>query len=410
VLFRSEIQARAILDMRLQRLTGLEREKIQKEYEEVQEQVKNLRQVLAERGLRMQIIKDELDDVKTKFGDERRTDIVHSAEDISTEDMIPNEEVLITISHNGYIKRTLLTEYRTQGRGGVGSRGAASRDGDFTEHLFIAHTHNYLLIFTELGKVYWMKVYEIPEGSKIAKGRAIQNLINISADDSVRAVINVKNLDDADYINNTYLVMCTHNGMIKKTSLEAYSRPRANGINAISINEGDRLLNVALTDGQSEVVLAVKSGRAIRFNESEVRSMGRTAAGVRGIALDDEFDKVIGMVCIRDLSNHLLVVSENGYGKRSELNEYRITRRGGKGIKTMNITEKTGTLVAIAEVTDADDLMIINSSGIMIRMAISELRVMGRATQGVRLIRLSDDDIITSVAKVEKLPEEEEND
>ncbi len=402
----TEIQARAILDMRLQRLTGLERDKIQKEYGEVQEQVKYLRQVLEVRELRMQIIKDELDELKDKYGDERRTEIVHSAEDFSTEDMIPNEEMLITISHSGYIKRTNLNEYRIQGRGGVGSRGAASREGDFTEHLFIAHNHNYLLIFTELGKVYWIKVYEIPEGSKTAKGRAVQNLINIAPDDSVRAVINVKNLDDADYVNNSFLVMCTKNGMIKKTSLEAYSRPRANGINAITINEGDRLLNVALTDGKSEVILAVKSGRAIRFHEQEVRSMGRTAAGVRGISLDDEKDEVIGMVCISDLDNHLLVVSEKGYGKRSDLGEYRVTRRGGKGIKTMNVTSKTGTLVAIAEVTDADDLMIINSSGITIRLGISELRVMGRATQGVRLIRLSDDKYITSVAKVEQLPDD----
>lgn len=402
----TEIQARAILDMRLQRLTGLERDKIQKEYEEVQSQVEYLRKVLEERGLRMQIIKDELDDLKDKYGDERRTDIVYSAEDLSNEDMIPNEEMLITISHNGYIKRSNLNEYRTQGRGGVGSRGASSKDGDFTEHLFIAHMHNYLLIFTELGKVFWIKVYAIPEGSKTAKGRAIQNLINITPDDSVRAVINVKNLDDVDYVNNAFLVMCTKNGIIKKTSLEAYSRPRANGINAITINEGDRLLNVALTDGKSEVILAVKSGRAIRFNENEVRSMGRTAAGVRGITLDDEKDEVVGMVCVNDLESHLLVVSEKGYGKRSMLDEYRITRRGGKGVKTMNITSKTGTLVSIAEVTDENDLMLINRSGIIIRMAVSELRVMGRATQGVRLIRLNQDDVITSVTKVDKLPEE----
>ncbi|MEK6479527.1 DNA gyrase subunit A [Catalinimonas sp. 4WD22] len=407
----TEIQARAILDMRLQRLTGLERDKIQKEYEEVQKQVEYLREILAERALRMQIIKDELDDLKDKYGDERRTEIVHSAEDLSTEDMIPNEEMLITISHNGYFKRTNLSEYRTQGRGGVGSRGASAKDGDFTEHLFIAHTHNYLLIFTELGKVFWIKVYEIPEGSKTAKGRAIQNLINITPDDSVRAVINVSNLDDADYINNSFLVMSTKNGMIKKTSLEAYSRPRVNGINAITINEGDRLLNVALTDGKSEIILAVKSGRAIRFNESEVRSMGRTAAGVRGIALDDEKDEVVGMVCVNDFEKHLLVVSENGFGKRSLLEEYRITKRGGKGVKTMNITSKTGTLVSIAEVTDENDLMLINRSGIMIRLSVSELRVMGRATQGVKLIRLNKDDMITSVAKVDKLPDtvEEEN-
>ncbi|MFP4094234.1 MAG: DNA gyrase subunit A [Cyclobacteriaceae bacterium] len=401
----SELQARAILDMRLQRLTGLERDKIEKEYEEVQKQVAYLRSVLEDKSLRMQIIKDELDDIRQRFGDERRTEIVHSAEDISTEDMIPNEEMLITISHSGYIKRTNLNEYRTQGRGGVGARGASVKEGDFTEHMFIAHTHNYLMIFTEQGKVFWIKVYEIPEGSKTAKGRAIQNLINITPDDSVRAVINVKNLEDADYVNNHFLVMCTKNGMIKKTSLEAYSRPRTNGINAITVNEGDRLLNVCLTDGKAEVVMAVKSGRAIRFNEEEVRAMGRTAAGVRGIALDDEKDEVIGMVCISDLNNNLLVVSEKGYGKRSSLSEYRITRRGGKGIKTMNVTSKTGTLIAISEVTDSDDLMIINSSGIMIRLAVSQLRVMGRATQGVRLIRLSDDNYITSVAKVDKLPE-----
>ncbi len=406
----TEIQARAILDMRLQRLTGLERDKIQKEYDEVQNQVAYLRKVLEERDLRMQIIKDELDDLRDKYGDDRRTEIVYSAEDLSTEDMIPNEEMLITISHNGYFKRTNLSEFRTQGRGGVGSRGASAKDGDFTEHLFIAHTHNYLLIFTELGKVFWIKVYEIPEASKIAKGRAIQNLINITPDDSVRAVINVKSLDDVDYVNNAFLVMATKNGMIKKTSLEAYSRPRANGINAITINEGDRLLNVALTSGNAEIILAVKSGRAIRFNEGDVRSMGRNAAGVKGISLDDSKDEVIGMVCLEDLDKHLLVVSEKGYGKRSLLDEYRITRRGGKGVKTMNITSKTGPLVSIAEVTDENDLMIINKSGIIIRLAVSQLRVMGRATQGVRLIRLNKDDIITSATRVDRLPEEEDID
>jgi DNA gyrase subunit A len=392
----TELQARAILDMRLQRLTGLERDKIQKEYEEVKEQVAYLRKVLEDKSLRMQIIKDELDELLDRFGDERRTEIVHSAEDISTEDIIPNEEMLLTISHSGYIKRTPLAEYRTQGRGGVGARGVSVKDGDFTEHMFIAHTHNYLMIFTEQGKVFWIKVYEIPEGSKTSKGRAIQNLINISADDTVRTVINVKSLEDADYVNNHFLVMCTKKGSIKKTSLEAYSRPRANGINAITIHEGDMLLNVCLTDGKSDIIMGVRSGRAIRFNEEEVRPMGRTAAGVRGIALDDEKDEVIGMVCISDMNQHLLVVSEKGFGKRSQLNEYRITRRGGKGIKTMNIT---------SQVTDADDLMIINSSGIMIRLSVSELRVMGRATQGVRLIRLSEDNYITSVAKVDKLPE-----
>ncbi len=402
----TEIQARAILDMRLQRLTGLEREKIEKEFEEVQKQVSYLKSVLEDKGLRMQIIKDELSEMKEKYGDDRRTQIVYSAEDISTEDIIPNEEMLITISHEGYIKRNNLNEYRTQGRGGVGSRGATYRDGDFTEHLFIAHTHNYLLIFTELGKVFWLKVYEIPEAGKSAKGRAIQNLINITPDDSVRAVINVKSLDDTDYINNSYLIMCTKQGTIKKTTLEAYSRPRANGINAITINEGDRLLHVDLTDGNSEIVIAIRSGRAIRFHENEVRPMGRTAAGVRGISLSNAQDQVVGMVCLNNLNNSLLVVSEKGYGKRSPIDDYRVTRRGGKGIKTINITEKTGYLVAMQEVGDQDDLMLINKSGIMIRMAVAELRVMGRATQGVKLIRLNEGDIITSVAKVEHLDEE----
>lgn len=405
----TEIQARAILDMRLQRLTGLEREKLEKEYEDVLKQVSYLKSVLEDRGLRMQIIKDELLEVKEKFGDARRSQIVYSAEDISTEDIIPNEDMLLTISHSGYIKRNNLNEYRTQGRGGVGSRGATYRDGDFTEHLFIAQTHNYLLIFTELGKLYWLKVYEVPEAGKSAKGRAIQNLINIAPEDSVRAVINVKTLNDADYLNNTYLIMCTEQGTIKKTSLDAYSRPRTNGINAITINEGDRLLNVALTDGNSEIVIAIRSGRAIRFHEDQVRPMGRTAAGVRGVSLADDQDKVVGMVCLKNLNNSLLVVSEKGYGKRSSVEEYRVTKRGGKGIKTMNITAKTGPLVAILEVADEDDLMLINRSGIMIRMAIAELRVMGRATQGVRLIRLTENDIITSVASVQPLDEEIEN-
>ncbi len=401
----TEIQTRAILDMRLQRLTGLEREKLEKEYEDVLKQVTHLRNVLEDRGMRMQIIKDELLEMKGKYGDARRSEIVYSAEDISTEDIIPNEDMLLTISHNGYIKRNNLNEYRTQGRGGVGSRGAAYRDGDFTEHLFIAQTHNYLLIFTELGKLYWLKVYEVPEAGKSAKGRAIQNLISITPEDSVRAVINVKSLNDADYLSNTFLIMCTEQGTIKKTSLDAYSRPRVNGINAITINEGDRLLNVDLTDGNSEIIIAIKSGRAIRFHEQEVRPMGRTAAGVRGVSLADDKDKVVGMLCIKNLSNSLLVVSEKGYGKRSSVEEYRITKRGGKGIKTMNITDKTGPLVAILEATDEDDLMLINRSGIMIRMAMAELRVMGRATQGVRLIRLTENDIITSVACVQPLEE-----
>ena len=397
----TEIQARAILDMRLQRLTGLEREKIEAEYAEVLKQVAYLNQILAERELRMQIIKDELDGLKERYGDERRTSITHSADDIDIEDMIPNEAMVITISHQGYVKRNHIDEYRTQARGGVGSRGVSAKDDDFTEHLFIAHTHNYLLIFTEMGRVFWLKVYAIPEAGKTAKGRAIQNLIQITPDDSVRAVINVKSLDDADYINNTYLMMCTTNGTIKKTSLEAYSRPRVNGINAITINEDDRLLDVKLTDGKSEVILAVRSGRAIRFNEQDVRPMGRTAAGVRGITLDDDQDRVVGMVTVNDLNRSLLVVSEKGYGKRSAIEEYRITKRGGKGVKTLNITQKTGVVVSIQKVSDADDLIIVNTSGIMIRMPVSELRVMGRATQGVRLIRLSGEDTIASVAKVE---------
>ena len=397
----TEIQARAILDMRLQRLTGLEREKIEAEYAEVLKQVAFLNQILEQRDLRMQIIKDELDELIDKYGDERRTDIVHSGEEFIMEDMIANEAMVITISHHGYMKRNHIDEYRTQARGGVGSRGASSKDDDFIEHLFVAHTHNYLLIFTEQGKLYWLKVYEVPEAGKAAKGRAVQNLINITPDDSVRAVINVKSLDDSDYLNNTYLVMCTKNGVIKKTSLEAYSRPRVNGINAITINDNDQLLDVKLTDGKSEIVLAVASGRAIRFSEQDVRPMGRTAAGVRGVTLDGEQDSVVGMVSFSDKTKHLLVVSEHGYGKRSDIEEYRITKRGGKGVKTLNITEKTGSLVSIQKVSDEDDLMIINTSGIVIRTPVSELRLMGRATQGVRLIRLNNGDKIASVAKVE---------
>jgi DNA gyrase subunit A len=397
----SEIQARAILDMRLQRLTGLERDKIQSEYDEVMKQINYLRDVLANESLRMQIIKDELIEIRDRYGDARRTDIVHAADEIAIEDMIADDEMVITISHEGYIKRTPLVEYRTQGRGGIGSRGVSTKSTDFTEHMFVATSHNYLLIFTEAGKVFWLKVYAIPESNKTAQGRAIQNLINIEKNDKVRAVINVKNLNDEDYINNNYLIMCTEKGTIKKTSLEAYSRPRQNGINAITINEGDRLLDVKLTTGNSEVMLAKRSGRVVRFNEQEVRPMGRMAAGVKGLTLDGEGDKVIGMVCINNLETNLLVVSENGYGKRSSIDEYRITSRGGKGVKTLNVTEKTGNLVAILDVTDNDELMIINRSGITIRMGVSDLRVIGRATQGVRLIRLSENDSISSVAKIE---------
>jgi DNA gyrase subunit A len=403
----SEIQARAILDMRLQRLTGMEREKIQNEYNEVMALIEDLRDILAKVERRMEIIKDELLQLQERYGDDRRTDIVHSAEDITIEDMIPNEAVVLTISHHGYIKRTLLVEYRTQGRGGVGSKGVSTKEDDFTEHLFIANTHNYLLIFTEKGKVFWMKVYEIPEGSKNSKGRAIQNLINIEPDDRVRAVINVETLKDEDYINNNYLVMCTINGTIKKTPLEAYSRPRQNGVNAITINEGDRLLDVQITNGNNHIVLALESGRAIHFHEADVRSMGRTAAGVRGISREDEADKVVGMVCVSREDANLLVVSEKGYGKRSLTEEYRITKRGGKGVKAMKITEKTGFLVAIKEVIDSDELMIINRSGITIRMKVEELRVMGRATQGVKLIRLNENDKISSVEKIEAIEVEE---
>ena len=404
----SDVQAKAILEMRLQRLTGLEREKIEKEHAEIKLLIDKLKEILANEGIRMSIIKDELLEVKEKFGDERRTDIEHSGEDFSVEDMIPNEAMVITISNQGYIKRTPLADYRTQGRGGVGSRGASSKEDDSTEHLFVAHTHNYLLIFTESGKVFWKKVWALPEAGKSAKGRPIQNLINIESGDTVRAVINVLNLKDEDYITNNYLVMCTEKGTIKKTSLEAYSRPRQNGINAITIREGDRLLEVKLTNGDNHIVIALTSGRAIHFKESDVRSMGRTAAGVRGIRLDETKEKVVGMVCISRLESNLLVVSENGYGKRSSIDEYRITKRGGKGVKTMNITDKTGNLVAIKEVVDSDDLMIINKSGITIRMKVADLRVMGRATQGVKLIRLNDDDAISSVEKIEYIAEESE--
>ncbi|TDI70702.1 MAG: DNA gyrase subunit A [Bacteroidetes bacterium] len=402
----SDIQAKAILEMRLQRLTGLERDKIQKEHEEVIKLIKSLKEILDSEDLRMQIIKDELREIQDRYGDDRRTEIVHSADDFTDEDMIPNEEMVITISHQGYIKRTPLTEYRTQGRGGVGAKGAGSKNDDFTEHLFTAFTHNYLLIFTEFGKVYWKKVWAIPEGSKIAKGRAIQNLINIESGDQVRAVINVMNLKDEDYINNHYLIMCTQQGTIKKTILEAYSRPRSNGINAITIREGDKLLEVKLTNGDNHIVIAKKSGRAIHFHEQGVRPMGRTAAGVRGVTLESETDRVVGMVCVSRDESDLMVVSEKGYGKRSSINDYRITKRGGKGVKSINVTSKTGELVAIKEVVDTDDLMIINRSGITIRMEVKSVRVMGRATQGVKLIRLNEGDKISSVEKIEMFEEE----
>jgi DNA gyrase subunit A len=396
----SEIQAKAILEMRLQRLTGLERDKIQKEYEEIMALIAKLQEILEKEELRMQIIKDELTELKDRYGDERRTDIIHSAEDFSAEDMIPNEDMLITVSHLGYVKRTLLSEYRTQGRGGVGSKGAGSKEDDFTEFLFTGMTHDYLLIFTEYGKVFWKKVWELPEGGKTAKGRPVQNLINIEPGDKVRAVINVKDLKDEDYINNNFVIMCTQQGTIKKTSLEAYSRPRTNGINAITINEGDRLLEVKFTNGDNHIIIGAKSGRAIHFHESDVRPMGRNAAGVRAVRLANDDDRVIGMVCVNREEANLLVVSEKGYGKRSLIDDYRITKRGGKGVKTINVTEKTGNLVAIKEVVDSDDLMIINKSGITIRISVESMRVMGRATQGVKLIRLNEGDAISSVEKI----------
>ena len=402
----SEIQAKAILDMRLQRLTGLEREKIEEEYRELQELIKKLIDILGDEVLRMGIIKDELLAVKERYGDARRTDIVHDSNEIGIEDMIPNEEMVITISHQGYIKRTQSSEYRTQGRGGIGSKGVITKDDDFTEYLFIAYAHDYLLIFTEFGKVFWKKVYQIPEGVKASKGRAIQNLINIDPEDNVRTVLNVHNLQDEDYINNNFIVMCTVKGTIKKTLLEAYSRPRQNGINAITINEGDRLLNVELTNGNNHIVIGKRSGKVIHFHESDIRPMGRNAAGVRGIRLEGEEDRVVEMVCISRYDADLLVVSEKGFGKRSQINDYRITRRGGKGVKTINITKKTGKLVALKEVVDTDDLMIINKSGITIRMAVNQLRVMGRATQGVRLIKLNENDEISSVEKIENIEEE----
>jgi DNA gyrase subunit A len=399
----SDVQARAILDMRLQRLTGLERDKIVKEYDEIKQFIDYLTEVLGSEELRMQIIIDELTEIKDRYGDVRRTDIMLSSADFSMEDMIPDENMVITISHEGYIKRTALTEYRSQSRGGFGSRGvAASKQADFTEHLFIASTHNYMLFFTELGRVFWLKVYEIPEGGKTSKGRAIQNLINIPKEDNIRAVINVSDLKNPDYLENTFLMFCTEQGTIKKTPLEAYSRPRQAGINAITINEGDRLLDVRLTSGSNDIVIALKSGRAVRFNESQVRSMGRNAAGVRGVTLAGPEDKVVGMVCVDNPDINLLVVSEKGFGKRSSIEEYRITNRGGKGVKTLQITPKTGSLVAIKGVTDGDELMIINRSGITIRLRVSDIRVIGRATQGVRLLKLNEGDEISSVAKIER--------
>lgn len=408
----SEIQSKAILEMRLQRLTGLERQKIVKEYEEIVVTIKYLNEVLGSVELRMGIIKKETTEIKERYGDERKTEIIYAAEEFTDEDMIPDEEMVITISHEGYIKRTLLSEYRTQGRGGVGSRGATTKEEDFTAHLFFATNHNYLLIFTDKGKVYWLKVWELPEGGKTSKGRALQNLIQIEKDEKVRAVLNVKSLSDEEYINNTYIVMCTVNGTIKKTKLESYSRPRQAGIIAINIEEDDHLLDVKLTSGNDEIIIATRQGKAIRFNESKVRPMGRTATGVKAVSMEIEegLDEVVGMVTIHDpIKQNLLVIAEEGYGKRSDLEEYRITNRGGKGVRVMNVTEKTGKLVTILDVTDEEDLMIITKGGITIRMEVTALRVIGRATQGVKLIRLSEGDQISSIAKVPKNEEEEAN-
>ena len=404
----SEIQAKAILDLRLQKLTGLERDKIKEEHAEIMERIKGLEEILNNEDLRYTILTDDLKEVREKYGDERRSNIEYSASEVSIEDMIPNEEVLITISHLGYIKRTSLSEYRSQGRGGVGSKGATTRDQDFVEEMVMANNHDYMLFFTQQGKCFWLKVYEIPEGSKTSKGRAIQNLINIPSDDKVMAYINTKDLKNEEYINANYIVMCTKQGQIKKTSLEQYSRPRTNGINAITIREGDQLLEAKMTNGESQIMMAVKSGKCIRFEEEKVRSMGRTASGVRGIRLKDDKDEVIGMICVNNIESSVLVVAENGYGKRSSIDEYRITNRGGKGVKTINITEKTGNLIELKNVTDEDDLMVINKSGITIRIGVDTLREMGRATQGVKVIRLRDNDSIASVAKVSKFKEEDE--
>ncbi len=403
-----EIQAKAILDMRLQKLTGLERDKLYAEYEELMKLIDHLNAILNDEQMRMDIIKGELRDVKAKYGDERRTDIVYASEEFNPEDFYADEEMVITISRMGYIKRTPLAEFKTQNRGGVGSKGSITREEDFLEHMIMATMHNTMLFFTEKGKCFWLKVYEIPEGSKQSKGRAIQNLLNIEQDDKVKAYINVLNLKEEDYINSNNIVLCTKKGVVKKTSLEAYSRPRVNGVNAITIREGDQLLEAKLTNGENEIVIAGRSGKAIRFTESQVRPMGRTASGVRGITLKDETDEVVGMICVENKEEDILVVSENGFGKRSKIDDYRITNRGGKGVKTISITDKTGDLISIKNVTDNDDLMIINKSGITIRMSVSDLRVMGRATQGVRLINLSKkNDSIAAVAKVNSSNEDD---
>ena len=402
----TEIQSRAIVEMRLRQLTGLMQDQLHAEYEEIQKQIAYLEEILVNDELCRKVIKDELIEIKDKYGDERRSEIVYSSEEFNPEDFYADEEMVITISHMGYIKRTPLSEYKVQNRGGVGSKGSATRDEDFLEHMIMATMHNTMLFFTEKGKCFWLKVYEIPEGTKQSKGRAIQNLLNIEPDDKVKAYINLLDLKDYDYINSNYIVLCTKKGIIKKTTLEAYSRPRQNGVNAITIKEGDQLLEAKLTNGENDIMIAVKSGKAIRFPESKVRPMGRTASGVRGIWMDDD-DEAIGMVCVEPNNANILVVSENGFGKRSAIEDYRITNRGGKGVKTINMTEKTGNLIALIDVTDEDNLMIINRSGLTIRLEVSSLRVMGRNTQGVKLINLRNEDSIAAVAKVSAAKEEE---
>ncbi len=402
----SEIQATAIVEMRLRQLTGLERSKLQAEYDELVKLINHLNEVLADLSLQMQIIKDELADLKARFGDNRRTEIQPSAEDFNPEDFYPNEDVVITISHLGYIKRTPLAEYRIQNRGGVGAKGSTTREEDFIQHIYVANMHSTMLFFTQKGKCFWLKVYEIPEGTKASKGRAIQNVLNIDPDDKVKAYINVGKLNDDEYINSNFIILATKRGVVKKTSLEAYSRPRTNGVNAITIRENDELLEAVLTNGKCEILLAARGGKCVRFNEEDVRAIGRTASGVRGINISED-DEVIGMICVDILNNetekrHILVVSENGYGKRSDLDDYRITSRGAKGVKTINITEKTGSLIAIKDVTDENDLMIINKSGITIRVAVADIRVAGRATQGVKLINLREGDMIAAVCRVNK--------
>ena len=407
----TDAQATAIVEMRLRQLTGLEREKLQSEYDELMKFIRYCEDVLANESMQMQIIKDETMEMKEKYGDDRRTEIAMSAEEFNPEDFYADEDVVITISHLGYIKRTSLTEYRTQNRGGVGMKGSATRDEDFIEHIYVANMHSTLLLFTQNGKCYWLKVYEIPEGSRASKGRAIQNVINIDPDDKVKAYLNVKNLKDEEYINNNYIVLGTKRGIIKKTSLEAYSRPRTNGVIAITVRDGDELLEAVMTNGRSEILLAGRNGRCCRFDENDARALGRTASGVRGINIDED-DEVVGMITYdptaEDAAAHsILVVSEHGYGKRSDFEEYRKTNRGGKGVKTLNITEKTGSLVAMKNVTDENDLMIINRSGLTIRMAVSDIRVAGRATQGVRLINIKEGDSIAAVSAVSKSEDEQ---